>query len=656
MKELYLSLFLSALSSLVAYRSVCSSAWLSKALRNLAPTLYMWFMLGFPLFLLGPIAAIYSNDYTVFTVLNLFFICFLFLYLIFYFYGKRESEEVYTWLLLNTKIRVTVVTFLILSLVAFWYFSFLDITVEIILSLSLVEILDVLSIQSLSILSPLIVNFYWLLYSYTWVIKYVSSMPILLLISNGFASGIVIRGFYSSTIGLDMLSFLLETGKVADCSVAMFRVLGIKTSFASIVAARPSTQVFLKQVSTWEKPDSQRFHTENNGFFFGKEESWEEVCSRLPLYDLEKFICKLPVTETSLHHKNFAMHFLFNENYKGLCSEERFKKMLCHLNIDTSDKAKAYGFKVLDASDIVKLGCKDINAVDLSNAIEQKVYAEKLLKNLPVHHAAQLLQYTRASYTSSCSDLVLTKNWKNTFPRVIGNNIIPRTALLVQQESQIFDCIKPFNLRFNTFDESQPTFGSLQAFLLRKDEWVNAASLMFLYGNSSNPIVALEAADVGKGDAVLCFANGDKINYEFTQTHYGYLGAQFSGLSLADKDQVLLENLAKLLVEKQAVSSARVNIYLGYTQQSGEQIKKMLQASYIEKAIKQGKASYSRQLSGLEGVMGRLQEQRVSPRLIAENERHQIKIKNYLSKLNALDTMKIIDNYVITTAANFKKN
>lgn len=156
MKELYLSLFLSVLGSLVAYRLVCSSAWLSKALRNLAPTLYVWFMLGFPLFLLGPMAAIYSNDYTVFTVLNLFFICFLFLYLIFYFYGRRESEEVYTWLLLNTKIRVTVVTFLILSLVAFWYFSFLEVTLDIILSLSLVEILDFLSTRSLSVLSPLI--------------------------------------------------------------------------------------------------------------------------------------------------------------------------------------------------------------------------------------------------------------------------------------------------------------------------------------------------------------------------------------------------------------------------------------------------------------------------------------------------------------------
>ena len=78
MKELYLSLFLSVLGSLVVYRSVCSSTWLVKALRNLAPTLYMWFMLGFPLFLLGPIAAIYSNDYTVFTVLNLFLFVFFF--------------------------------------------------------------------------------------------------------------------------------------------------------------------------------------------------------------------------------------------------------------------------------------------------------------------------------------------------------------------------------------------------------------------------------------------------------------------------------------------------------------------------------------------------------------------------------------------------
>ncbi len=654
MKELYLSLFFSLLGSLVAYRLVCSSAWLSKALRNLAPTLYVWFMLGFPLFLLGPMAAIYSNVYTVFTILNLFFICFLFLYLIFYFYGRRESEEVYTWLLLNTKIRVTVVTFLILSLVAFWYFSFLEVTLDIILSLSLVEILDFLSTRSLSVLSPLIVNFYWLLYSYTWAIKYVSSMPILLLISNGIVSGVVIRGFYSSTIGLDMLSFLLETGKVADCSIAMFRAIGAKTSFASIIAERPSTTSFLKQVSTWEKTSGHRFHIKSNRTFFEKEVPWSEVRRTMPFMDLEKFICGLTPTETTLHHKFFAGAFVFTEINSGIVGDTLLKQMLSDLNIDTVGKATAYGFKVTKLDEIAKLTCKDINPEDIENARKQYLYAESWSRKLPANVLAQMSQCIRDSYSMKrvFPGFVLTESWHKNFPPLKDNIIMPRTALLVQQEWQIQHRMKTLALNFQTFDAAQPTFSSNKSLLLRKDEFWNASSLIFSYEKTANPIVAFEAAGVGKGDAVLRFANGEKIDCEFTQNHYGYIGAYFSEINFAEKDILLMQAISRLVVEKHFVSSARVNLYLGWTQQSADEIINILgQGDYLDEAIVFWVDKHN---SANEVISASIKELQV-PRLIAQKEMHKARLEKYLAILDTLDKAKIIENTMITTAANFKQ-
>ena len=657
MKEVYLSLFLSVLGSLVAYRLVCSSAWLSKALRNLAPTLYTWFMLGFPLFLLGPMAAICSNDYTIFTVLNLFFICFLFLYLIFYFYGRRESEEVYTWLLLNTKIRVTVVTFLILSLVAFWYFSFLEVTLDIILSLSLVEILDFLSTRFLSVLSPLIVNFYWLLYSYTWVIKYVSSMPILLLVSNGFVSGIVIRGFYSSIIGLDMLSFLLETGKVADCSIAMFRAIGVKSSFASLVAERPSTSVFLKQISTWEKPNSLRFLKANKVVFFERELPWEELSRGFPLHRVEKFICELPITETTLHHKIFVMHYTMALEKSGLgfskeVSQKVFLKLLADLKIDSVEKAKAYGFKVAEAEQIGDLTFEDLNVMDIANAKKQLEFVKELLLELPPEDLVKMFQYTFLSYSRDYP-FVLTESWHNNF--VVRYGIKPRAELLFQLEAVAYQYISFVDCGFDAFDQAKKTYTSTNALFTRRNEVVGIGAEQLTALKLGNSVKFLQpAVGVGNADVVYCYGNGDVVNVDLTQPKNPYFRPYFSHWTLDEKNTFFSVSSGVALLDKQVKSNVKVQLDFPFIQQSSEVVREVISTN-LTLAYENLLEGYKQQISDEDLALNKVINQRVSKNELSQKMGRIERLFNQVKQAKNISLPTALKNTTITTSENYKR-
>ena len=229
---------------------------------------------------------------------------------------------------------------------------------------------------------------------------------------------------------------------------------------------------------------------------------------------------------------------------------------------------------------------------------------------------------------------------------------MPRTALLVQQEWQIQHRMKTLALNFQPFDAAQPTFSSNKSLLLRKDEFWNASSLIFSYEKTANPIVAFEAAGVGKGDAVLRFANGEKIDCEFTQNHYGYIGAYFSEINFAEKDILLMQAISRLVVEKHFVSSARVNLYLGWTQQSADEIINILgQGDYLDEAIVFWVDKHN---SANEVISASIKELQV-PRLIAQKEMHKARLEKYLAILDTLDKAKIIENTMITTAANFKQ-
>jgi hypothetical protein len=617
----------------------------------------MWFMLGFPLFLLGPIAALYSNDYTVFTIFYFFFICFLFLYLIFYFYGKRESEEVYTWLLLNTKIRVTAVTFLLLSLVAFWYFSFLEITVEIMLSLSLVEILDFLSNRYLSVLSPLIVNFYWLLYSYTWVIKYVSSMPILLLISNGFASGIVIRGFYSSTFGLDMLSFLLETGKVADCSVAMFRVLGVKTSFASIAAERPSSAVFLKQVSTWGKPRSFSFQSENKVVFFERELPWKELSRSFPLHGVEKFICELPITETTLHHKHLVMHYTMALEKSGLhfskeVSQKVFLKLLADLKIDSVEKAKAYGFKIAEAEQIGDLTFEDLNVMDIANAKKQLEFVKELLLELPPEDIVKMFQYTFLSYSRDYP-FVLTESWHNNF--VVRYGIKPRAELLFQLEAVAYQYISFVDCGFDAFDQAKKTYTSTNALFTRRNEVVGIGAEQLTALKLGNPVKFLQpAVGVGNGDVVYCYGNGDVVNVDLTQPKNSYFNPYFSDDTLDEKNRVFSVGSGVALLDKHVKSNGKVQLDFPFVQQSSEVVREVISAN-IRKAADALVSKYNHHIFRSRELLVDFQQKGVSEKGLSDIRRSIERYTNDKQRVKSMCVSTALKNTIITTSENYKR-
>lgn len=549
--KLTLVVLLSFFLSLLLSTMLLNTAWFFSALKNLSRNLWIYFLLAFPFYLVSSVQGFFEiASWSFWHFLFGLVSSLVFIFLIGVFYVRRGSDELYEWLIFNTRIRVFLVNFILLSLIFFCQFfeDISQLTVQ--LSSSLVANLDALSFvlestMLLDFLKALVLIWSYFLYCFVRLMVLVFTTPFLILLSNFLVSGVLLRGIYLHPFLLELFNGLtvLENNVSTDklvvkgfnlnltvpelfgktvVSTEKYPLKGFARSFSSlskqgILETRISWSHYPQNVSKSYSVLANENLSEITSFL-KSQKSFSHWKNFLPFSAIEKKILSLAVSETSLQHKLLVMYVVFESHLTGKASEEVFSS-ICHklgffsgTEEEIRAKLTAYG---LNSSTLSTLGVHSLNLVDLVNVRELYNCINHLNNSYSPQHLTltgnYLAEYCRSSFFRSLGLL-------DDVPRNFSN---PKDGNLQQQVQLVteilFQFLRYFPAEHQHLDPSQQPWGSSesQKAILRSGRHIRQHLPLV---ESKDVYAFLEAVEkIRFGDYKVHLSTGEQFYVDVTQ-------------------------------------------------------------------------------------------------------------------------------------------
>lgn len=451
------------------------NAWFLRFLEKLSSNLWIYFLLASPFYVLKPVTETFNTGYTVENVLIFVLVFFGFLFLITSFYANRGSDKLYGWLILNTKIRVSLVIFSLVSISLFYFVFGGEINVQGALSASLVIKLSsleaVISSKScLLLLQSFFLTFSLFLSAFVSFLVWVSEQPFLVIFSNFLVSGIIIRGLFLHPFLLDALNTGGFFSESVESTQMMLKVFNVKATLPELLGKTvivPKLTPF-NYPRMYEKSFSifANANLENISLFLKKQEPFSQLKKSLPFPFLEKMLLDLKPTDTSLQHKQFVLYFVFESHRTGKSANEIVIDIAQKLGLfngtaeEIDYKLGKYNLKLSNQS---SLSIDSLNAVDLANA--EKIYMKVSL--LRSQYSPQQLAITahylyKSPYSKVLQGLPLTDTWSENFSATkVGADF--RSQQLLQTRETMFQLRLYLDPSIQVLDNAQFPWASLAA-------------------------------------------------------------------------------------------------------------------------------------------------------------------------------------------------
>lgn len=676
----FFSLFLGIIFS----KLLVAKSWFLSVLKLLSNNLWVYFLAAFPFYFWRSFSIMLSQSPSFFfDILFFIFTSFLFILLIISFYIKRGSNDLYKWLIFNTKIRVSLVSFILLSICCFCVWGENTSDLQFLLSRDLLVYLEKVNLLSEFPICLLLVETFlfmviYFLSSFVYLIDLISTLPLLVIVSNFLVSGILLRGFFLYPFLLDFFNGIILAEKNGESYKLMFKAFNVKTTLPELwgknVVAKEkfrsryfhilSKQALQETKVSWlEYPKNliKSYHNLSNGglsdlqTFLKQQKPFSHWKNFLPFSAIEQKILKLSETATTVQHKLLVMYYVFeSERSSSKSSHEVLSSVCLDLGLYSGSeseilaKLNVYG---VNNSSLSALSEADLNLVDLANMKELYL----CVKNLNSYYSPQHLALTANYLSETCRSSFFRS--QGIFDKLTLTTDF-RTQQLQLVSEVLFQFLRYFSASSQILDHAQQAWKSseAQAAIIRAGRHLRAEfSSLEQKGIAVEFLRAVEGNYLG--DYKLCLTTGEQRYLDVTQVSGTASVRIVENPHDADLDDVekVVKSTWKVALEKSIHNELNVftSVHHPLLVLEGEELEFLLGKTEAEFKSVYAKLTddLKEKISRSEKKIKQLPPGKMQDQIVVNVE----KLKKQKAILGGLSFNEVLARTSVTTSGTFKK-